>query len=267
MRAMSSHWERHHRLWDRLGPPLRPHQDVTAAMERLLTDHARHVLLLGVSCEFANLGERLTAVDRSEQMIANIWPGDTKTRQAEIGDWLALSFAPACFSAVIGDGSLNVLAFPSAYRALFEQLERVLEPQGLFASRVYANPGQNGDTLASLRREALAGDAGTFNGFKLRLAMAQVSTAHEPNIRVNAMLDAFQEMFPDRRALCAASGWEMADIDTIDAYAGSPDSYSFPTREEIRSVTPDSFGSVRFVAVGHYDLAERCPLLIMERRG
>ena len=93
-----SHWENYHRLWDRLGPPLRPHQDVVAAIETLLADHAKHVLLLGVTPEFADLGARLTAIDHSEQMIANVWPGDTQDRHAERGDWLALPFPEHHFS-------------------------------------------------------------------------------------------------------------------------------------------------------------------------
>jgi hypothetical protein len=72
-------------------------------------------------------------------------------------------------------------------------------------------------------------------------------------------------MFPDRDALSAATGWSREDIDTIDVYANSPDVYSFPTFAQLRETIPDVFGNVRLQACGLYPLAERCPLLVLER--
>jgi hypothetical protein len=261
-----SHWENYHRLWDRLGPPLRPHQDVVVAFERLLAGHAKHVLLLGVTREFAGLGERLTAIDHNAQMIANLWPGDTEIRHAEKGDWLALPFPARHFSAAIGDGALVMLAYPTAYTTLFEQLGRVLEPEGLFATRFFATPDGNRDTMPTLREQVLARGAGSFNAFKWRLAMVLVTQARNPNIKVTAIRDAFEQMFPDREVLAAATGWELEDIATIDAYKDSRTIYSFPTREELRAVIPGDFVNARFISSGAYDLAERCPIVVMERR-
>ena len=96
--------------------------------------------------------------------------------------------------------------------------------------------------------------------------MALVAKAHVPNIKVIAIRDAFERMFPDRRALAAATGWERENIDTIDAYKDSSDIYSFPTREELLTVIPNAFVNVRFLSSGDYDLAERCPIVAMERR-
>jgi hypothetical protein len=199
-------------------------------------------------------------------MIANIWPGDTKIRHAEKGDWLALPFPARHFSAVIGDGALVMLAYPTAYSALFAQLERVLEPGGLFATRFFATPDGNRDTIQTLREQVLARRAGSFNAFKWRLAMVLVTQVRSQNVKVTAIRDAFEQMFPDRNVLAAATGWELEDIATIDAYKDSRTMYSFPTRKELRAAIPGDFVNVRFVSSGAYDLAERCPIVAMERR-
>jgi hypothetical protein len=57
----------------------------------------------------------------------------------------------------------------------------------------------------------------------------------------------------------------MAQIDTIDVYRGSPEAYSFVTFEQIRQTMPASFTNPRLIATGSYELAERCPLLVLDR--
>jgi SAM-dependent methyltransferase len=259
-----SHWAEYYRRWAQLTPPLRPNAEVAEAMGKAISGHARRVLLLGVTPELADLGSELVGVDHNETMIANIWPGDTPRRHAIKADWRALPFSPGYFSAAIGDGSLNALTYPDGHMRLYEQLAGVVRPGGRFAVRLFKAPDR-AEPLANVRADALAGRIASFNAFKWRLAMAIVGAAGEPNIRVQAILDIFNGEFPDRTALAAAGGWRPVDVDTIDAYRDSSEIYSFPTFDQLRAAIPGSFHNAHLVAAGSYELAERCPIVVMDR--
>ena len=259
----ASHWEEFHHRWARIRPPLRPNAEIVAAFNAALTGHAARVLLLGVTRELADLGRELIAVDRSAGMIEHVWPGDSPRRRAQQGDWLDLKFPKSHFTAVIGDGSLSTLPYPAGHRALYAQLEHLLKPGGRFVVRTFATP-EEGDTVDTVADRVRAARIGNFHAFKWQLAMAIVSGSGEANIAVATILEVFNRVFPDRKALAAATGWALEDIDTIDVYQGSPDAYSFATLSQLRAVVPKSFARVEVVAAGTYPLAERCPFMVME---
>lgn len=260
-----SHWARLQRRWARLQPPLRPNDEVVAAVESALGAAARGaVLLLGVTPELADLGARLVACDNDATMIAANWPGDDERRQALRADWLHLPLADRTVDGVIGDGSLSTLDYPRQYTALFDGLARVLVPGGRVVLRLYRRPDE-AESVAAVCAAAAAHAIENFHAFKWRLAMALVAAAGSPNIAVAAIHAAFSRAFPARGRLASLSGWARADIDTIDAYAESPVSYSFPNATELLATIPASFDRVAFVPSGTYALAERCPLLVLER--
>jgi SAM-dependent methyltransferase len=258
-----SHWAEFYRRWAQLTPPLRPHKDVAEGIRKAVAGHDERVLLLGVTPELADLGAELIAVDHNDMMIAKIWPGDTARRRVVKADWRDLPFPRNDFSAAIGDGSLNALTYPTAHRQLYDQLAKVIRPGGRFVFRHYTTPDR-GETIAAVRAAALAGKIGSFHAFKWRLAMAMVAATGDPNIRVEAIREAFDREFPDRAKLAVAAGWPVADIDTIDVYRGSSEIYSFPTFGQLRGAIPAAFENPRLVPVGSYELAERCPLVVMD---
>ena len=259
----NNHWAELFRRRAQLTPPLRPNHEVAEGMRQAIAGHDARVLLLGVTPELAELGSELIAVDRSDMMIANVWPGDTARRHAVKADWLALPFPEAHFSAAIGDGSLNTLPYPAGHRQVYEQLTKVLRPGGRFVLRLFKTP-DSGERLSAVHAAAMAGEIRGFNAFKWRLTMAIVAASHDPNITVETIRSTFEREFPDRGRLAAATGWAPADIDTIDAYKGSAEVYSFPTFNQLRAAIPPAFENPRLVAVGSYELAERCPLVVMD---
>ena len=132
------------------------------------------------------------------------------------------------FDAVIGDGSLNMPFYPRETRILLDKVTDLLAPGGIFACRVYERPARpiTADDLAAIAsRPAEIG----FHGFKWQLIMhlAEVVGA---NVPVALIREQFNELFPDRAALAARTGWPASDIDTIDVYRGSPTVYAFPNR-------------------------------------
>jgi SAM-dependent methyltransferase len=137
---VSSHWNEYHRRWSRLSAPLRPDADIVRQFENVVEGHEARVLLLGVTQELAHIGRSLSAIDRSEAMIANVWPGDTARAHAQKADWLSPPFADRAFTAIIGDGSLSAITWPDNYRTLLSEAARLLEPGGVIGLRLFLSP-------------------------------------------------------------------------------------------------------------------------------
>ena len=259
-----SHWADLHRRWAQVTTPLRPTAEDVDGFRQAIAEHRDRVLLLGVTPELADLGTLTVGIDKNSAMAAHLWPGNTAHRQALAGDWLALPFARGAFSAAIGDGSLSAFPYPDNYRRLFGQLADVLRPGGRSVMRLYKAPDES-ESLAAVFAAVRAAKIRNFHVFKWRLAMALVAAAGDPNLRVVEILAHFERAFPDWPKLAALTGWPLAQIETIGVYRDSPEVYSFATFEQIRQTLPASFTNPRLIAVGSYELAERCPLLVLDR--
>ena len=257
-------WEVFHRHFPTLKPPLAVAPDVVRAIASAIEGRTQRALLLGVTPALVPIADDTTALDWSEPMVARVWPGDTATRRAQRADWRAMPFTGQVFTAVIGDGSFNCLDYPNDYLRVFSELERVAHPGAAFAVRFFVTPSP-GEALGDVRAAAMAGQVGAIDALKWRLGMA-VAARSGPNVARNAIHAAFEEAFPGREALLAATNWDAADLEAIDWYRGAPDIISFPTESEILAVVPPSMRNPRFLPSGKYELAGRCPILAGEFR-
>lgn len=219
-------------------------------------------LLLGVTPELAGLSANLVAIDHNVAMIHANWSGNAPGKHAIQGDWLNLPFSANAFDVAIGDGSLSVLSFPLQYEKFFSELQQVLKPGGKLLLRLFASP-ELSERCVDVCDAALDGKIGSFHAYKWRLAMAIIAETANPNIRVAAIHETFERLLPDRQQLAAAAGWSAADIATIDVYRGSAINYSFPTLAQLRRTIPPSFRETGLLH-GTYELAERCPTLLLE---
>lgn len=259
---MTNHWDAIRRHWQLLGSPLCPPPEAVATYEHELGLQSLDVVLLGVTPELAGLGRTMLAVDESPTMISGLWPGDTATRKAVAGNWLDMPVAGTSIDAVIGDGCLSALGLSVARRALFAEIARVLRPSGRAGFRLYASP-ETPDDPQAVRALALSGGVSTFHALKWLVAMTATGVAPDYGIPVQAILERFDELFPDRDELCARTGWDMPVIGTIDVYRNSPAIYSFAPVATLVHEAEAFFGDIRIVATGTYGLAERCPLLVL----
>lgn len=258
------HWSEIHRVWSYYTPPLRPNHEVVAEMRRQIGVPVGRALLLGVTPELADIAPELVAVDWNPAMVMNLWPGNTVSRCAIVGNWLHSNFASGSFAVCIGDGSLNAVAYPDEMATLCRELARGLDSGGKLVLRVFTAP-ETGETVAAVRDAAWRGAIKSFHGFKWRLAMAVAAQASQPNLAMHRVFDVFNDLFPDRDRLVAATGWIREEIDTIDLLRNSAAISSFPGREQLQAIVARNFSNVRFVPVGNYEVAAHCPLLVAER--
>lgn len=258
----SKHWQDFARQWNRLGSPLRPCAEDVENFQQALGNDPGRCLLLGVTPELAGLSPTLTAIDNSAAMIGALW---TDRQTAIQGDWLSLPFEPGAFDTIIGDGCLTLLSHPLQYERFFEQLSRVITPGGKIILRLFVSPEQS-ESRELVCHETLYGKMKSFHAFKWRLSMAIASESADHTFNVAETSAAFDRLIPDRNLLATATGWRTEDIDTIDFYRGSEARYSYPALSQVRKALHPSLKETGLIC-GHYELAERCPILILESRG
>jgi hypothetical protein len=256
-------WDAFYRRWRSLEPPLRPDPDVCHAIGGAIANHASRVLVLGVTPELADLGSRTVALDWSTSAVTRIWPGDASTRRAIQADWQQMPCANGAMTAAIGDGSLNCLSYPSGYERLFRELTRTLRPGARIAVRVYLRP-DDCESIAAISARVMAGGVETVHAFKWLLAMAICHGSGDSNVEVRRILRVFNDQFRDRAALCRVTGWT-GDVlaEHLDVYGQLADVFSFPTAGQLLA-TCGSFVRPQLVHAGSYELADRCPVLIMD---
>jgi SAM-dependent methyltransferase len=252
-------WSDFYKRWARSRPPLRPHAQVIDAIGTLLEGRSGSRLLLGVTPEYAEAFCPIVAVDWSAAMIDQIWPGSSNARRVIRSDWKDMPIVDGHIQVALGDGSLNMTHWPDDYETIFMRLTQVVVPGGRIVIRCFTAPDipELVDTLAN---ETLGGRVPCFHAFKWRLAHALWQEAAEVNMPIRVVWDAFQRLFPDRTLLSQATGWSLETIAEIDDYALSPLYKSFPTRAQLLATFPGG----RLVESGDYEMAERCPILVID---
>lgn len=262
MSTHNPHWQTFAARWNRLGSPLRPCAEDVANFRSALGDAPGHCLLLGVTPELADLAGQLTALDNSADMIRALW--SSTRRKALLGDWLAMPFENGSLDNVVGDGCPVLLSWPLQYEQLFAEVVRILRPEGKLLLRAFVG-AETAESAEQVCAEALAGRMKSFHAFKWRLSMAIAGTAPDFTFCIAETLATFDRLLPDRQQLAAATGWRMQDIETIDFYRNSAARYSYPPLSALRRTLPLELREAD-VVYGSYELAERCPLLVLERR-
>jgi SAM-dependent methyltransferase len=252
-----------HRRWAILRAPQRPPPAVVEAMRSLLGEREGLALQLGVTPEIALLPKRSLALDWNANMVAIAWPGRGTGHRALVGDWKQLPLRDGSVDMVFGDGSLTMLRWPDEYRTVLERLSGILRPGGRLVLRCFVTP-DTAETVEALCGETWEGRAGSFPAFKMRFNMAVAADLGDMNPTSDTIHRAFSARFPDRARLSVATGWTPADIVEIDGYRGSAFIHSYPQRAALLAMLPAGISSARFIETGGYELAERCPLLVLD---
>ena len=266
-------WEIMARRWAMIGFPMRPTPaDIAFYEDRVArADAAKpfRAVLLGVTPEIALMrwpGETcLTAVDRSETMIAAVWPSNAIAIEAKalLSSWDDLPVDAGSQDVVIGDGCYTVAAPVDVQERITREVHRVLKPSGTFIMRLFVAERQPG-SLAALFEDLWDGRFAHFQEFKL-LLLTRLPRDGDEIVRIADVWNAWNAAGIDRDALSARLGWSRAMIDTIDAYRDSVERYCFASPELMAERLSPHF-DVEEVKAHGYRLAENCPTLVMRPR-
>ena len=243
--SITTHWAARSLTYGQSGPPLNPNQEIIDGFTGLVPTNGQ-VLLLGVTAKIAQAYEHITAVDYNEAMIERVWPGNTPTKQVQYANWLEVDLPLNTYDGIVGDGSVNMLAYPAEVKQLFDRSLSWLKPGGVFAARVWTRPDIP-VTVERIRAETTM----SFTAWR-RLLNMYIAERDGSIFPVTKIAELFDELFPDPSVL----PWE--NMTSIDPYRTSTATSWFPTRQEILDIAPQ--GS-RFVDVGTYEIADTCPIL------
>jgi SAM-dependent methyltransferase len=247
-----SQWEERSKNWNS-GPPLVPNYEVIDYLKSQIDSDA-NILVLGVTREFYQAFNYVTAVDREPAMIERVWLGNTSNKHAILANWLTVDLPSNYFDAVLGDGSINMLVDTKEIQAVVDRCREWLRPNGKFICRMFTRPD-----LPITRERLLQEAANPTMGWTAFRRLVPMVLAHEQGAFVPwaQVYDFFNEMFPDSSRL----PFTLEEISRMDAYKDTTTSTWFPTRKEILDLLPDA----EFVDVGTYDIADTCPMMIIKK--
>jgi SAM-dependent methyltransferase len=268
--ASAGHWPNIARIWKQVGPPLRPSlQDIAFLNDAIgswVRDNgAPRALILGVTPELYHLpwpnGTDVIAVDHTQGMIDDIWPGP---RNAVIcADWTTMPLQRGSRDIVLCDGGVHLLTYPHEHRKFVQTLHRVIASDGLCIFRLFIPPKER-EEPDKILQDLLEAKISNLNLLKLRLGMA----LHEDitqGVQLKRVWDAIHHVAPDFNRLASLIGWPVEHLQAINTYRNCPTRYFFLSLDNVRHLFCENPGGFTFEAVHvpTYDLGERCPTVIL----
>jgi SAM-dependent methyltransferase len=207
-------------------------------------------------------GTVLTAVDRSEKMIENVWMGARES--AHCAEWRSVPLAAGSQHLSICDGGLSFLEYPAGIRQVAAELHRVLAPGGVSAFRMYVPPAV---------RESVERVVADLNGrlvenlahLKLRLWVALQESASE-GIRLGDVWAAVRDDHTSAEEFADRVGWPVEMVKGLDLYRGSDEVYRFPSVQDVvGAFCGDGLFELQQVRTPGYALGECCPTVVFRR--
>jgi len=199
-----------------------------------LSQHSKpRVLILGVTPEFYKMpwpeGTDILAVDRSERMLNEIWPGTES--QTMCADWVNMALKEGSRDIAFCDGGLTLLKYSQQLVQLAKVLRTTLSKHGLFAVRIFEH-GQVFESPASVMEEFLNGQIANSSLLKFRLALAMNDTV-KSGVNLGAIWRYYSACIPGPEKLAALTGWTDTELKTIDTYKESKEQYYFPSIDDL----------------------------------
>ena len=210
--ARVNHWPTAAQRWNLFGSPLRPAAEDVDFYVAEIRQWCRgrgvpRALLLGVTPELYGLpwpeGTDLLAVDRSQAMIDNVWPGPKE--RVRCAEWQASDLPTASRDMALCDGGFHLLGHPGEQAELVRILARVVAPGGLVLLRLYLPPATH-ELPQQVLGDLLAGRISNLNVLKFRLCMALQNDVVE-GVMLADVWSAMHEIAPDLRELSHQLGW------------------------------------------------------------
>jgi SAM-dependent methyltransferase len=268
----TGHWHSIAKIWEQVGPPLRPSLQDIAFLNITITLWVRdndlpRVLILGVTPELYHLpwpnGTDLLAVDQTRGMIDSIWPGPPDT--AICADWTTMPLQSNSRDIVLCDGGIHLLAYPNEHRKFVQTLYRITTSSGLCIFRLFVPPKEREEPDKVLR-DLLDAKISNLNLLKLRLGMALHRNITQ-GVQLRRVWNAVHEVAPDFNTLASRLGWSIEHMLVINTYRDCPKRYYFLDLDDVCHLfcrRPGGF-ELDAVHVPTYELGERCPTVVFRR--
>lgn len=268
----SGHWSRIARLWRHVGPPLRPCAQELAFFTEAVAGwrgaSAPDALLLGVTPELHGLpwpeGTKLTAVDRSQEMIDAVWPGSRS--DAFCADWCELALPPASCDLVLCDGGFTLLEYPAQQARLAALVRRWLRPGGRCVFRLFAPPARR-ESVADVMNDLRARRIPDLNALKLRLWLALQESAEQGVEPRRVWQLVHHEAGGDLLGLARSLGWPEEHVLALESHRESTVRYHFSSPELLARLFCDGDDGLRLVSVRYADvpLGACCPVVLFDK--
>jgi SAM-dependent methyltransferase len=263
--------------WGLLGSPVRPCVEDVQIIEEILSvetellDSAgrKRAWLLGITPEIGAArclqNFDLFAVERVQAMIDHVWPGNSDRRRAVCADWIRAPFPDESFDLAIGDGSLTPVGAPDQLSELLSSVQRCLRSGGYLLLRLFCRPDV-GETPDDVIADLLTGAIGSIHAFKWRLSMAVQGMGDAPDVALHEVWRTWHDARIDVAALAEANAWSREEIGTMELYCGSPARNNFMRFDVALNYLQKAGFDLVARRTGNYELAERCPHVLLRKR-
>jgi SAM-dependent methyltransferase len=225
--------------------------------------------LLGLTSEIAAapwMGDiDVVAVEKVQAMIDAAWAGNTGRRWAIRADWLHAPFPDESFDLVIGDGCLTVVGYPEGLTALLASVHRCLRPDGQLMLRLFCLPDL-AETPEAVMAALRAGEIGRVDVLKWRLVMAVQGMAGSHDVCPHDAWTVWNQPRWNARDVAERLGWSAAEVGTIEYWRGSSARHVFMRLDETTGHLRRAGFELVAARTGSYELAERCPVLLLRKR-
>jgi hypothetical protein len=271
----ANYWDKISRQWEHIVPPLKPTEDDLAAYAAAIAEwndeygRPLRALILGATPQLYHLpwpeGTDLLAVDKSQSILENVWPGVPGT--ALCADWTTMDLPAASRNIVLGDGVMTFFTKAECQRLVMERLRSIVVPGGIVILRLFVPPVRQ-ESRSLVLSDLAAGRIGNLSQLKLRLWMALLDKP-EDGVRLGDVWDAVHSVALDQAAFADAIGWPREHFAAINSYRNSSERYWFFSLEEARNLLAGSGSGFEWRAahVPSYPLGECCPTIILRHVG
>ncbi len=270
-----NHWNKHAANWNSVGAPLKPCSADIKNFEKVVSryslenpdTHNLSVLLLGVTPEITNMvwpsNTHLLAVDHMMDMVKHVWTGNSKIKANAIcSDWVKLPLQQKWADIIIGDGCFTLLDYPNQYLQALHSLKMVMADGAYLALRLFVQ-ARKPETSNVVFNDLYKGKIANFHVFKWRLAMS-MQRAISQGVCVGDIWERWNQEGKSNKNLAQQLNWPIDEINTINTYKNSDAIYYYPDVDVIRELFSRDFYEVDNI-VENYELADRCPLLILKK--
>ena len=268
--AIHEHWPDISKIWNQVGPPLRPSSDDLQFLTSVIQNRAQKfdiskVLILGVTPEFFYLpwpkGTQIRAADNTRSMIESIWPGPEHS--VIFSNWTTLPIEPNSFDLVLCDGGLHLLPYPDKQKVLIKKLHQILSPGGIAAFRLFVPP-EKSLSPEFIKKKLLNGKILNLNELKFHLWMAIQENSVE-GVELHNVWEFVHQIEPDAKKMARILNWPIEHYQVINTYKNSNKRYYFLPTEQVLNLFTKSPGGfeVDEIHVPDYRMGEQCPTIIL----